>query len=127
MPDNTNRDRAIKLLQSVASGEPDWDLLAPDAIWWVLGRTEYPAHRFLEVVTKQYLQGGRTDIVGVTAEGDRVAVEARSFHPEPDGREYANAYHFMVKFNNGLVTRVHEYLDTAYANEFYGRNMFHQE
>lgn len=127
MQDTSNRDKAIRLIQSVAAGEPAYELLAPYAMWWILGRSEYPARQFLEFVsTKQFPPGGKTDVIGVTAEGDRVAVEGRSLHRMEDGREYKNQYHFLVEFRDGLIVKVREYLDTAYANRFFGTDMFSQ-
>lgn len=127
MPEQAQRELAVRLLESIGAGDPDWDLLAPDAVWWVLGRTEYPARRFLEVSTKQFLPGGTMEIAGITQEGDRVAIEARSIEGTPDGRVYSNCYHFLVEFDGRRVRRVKEYLDTAYANEFYGKQLFNRD
>jgi ketosteroid isomerase-like protein len=57
----------------------------------------------------------------MTAEGDRVAVEAKSFATMEDGRVYANSYHFLLTVRDGKVTTVREYMDTIHAREtFFG-------
>lgn len=120
----SNREKALRLLETVGAGEPDYELLSPNAMWWILGRGDYPAHQFLEYSsTNQFLPGGKNEIVGVTAEHDRVAIEVRSFMQTTDGRDYSNQYHFVVEFRDGIVVRVKEYLDTAYANRFYGMDL----
>ena len=53
----------------------------------------------------------------MTAEGDRVAVEARSSAEHVNGKSYRNEYHFLFVAKNGKLWRVKEYLDTMHANE----------
>lgn len=118
--DTNNTDLAVRLLQSIPMSGPDAaDTLAPDAVWWVLGRPdETPAHTILTIMQGLFVNG-RMEVDGVTADGDRVAVEARSFMTAKDGREYSNSYHFLVEFRDGLITRVKEYCDTARTNAFF--------
>src|SRR3546814_1814187 len=62
----------------------------------------------------------------MTAENDRVAVEATSFATMEDGRIYANSYHFLVTVRDGKVATVREYMDTIHAREtFFGRSEEH--
>ncbi len=51
-------------------------------------------------------------ISGVTAEGDRVAVEAESDGAHISGQNYHNFYHFLFILRDGKVTSLTEYLDT---------------
>lgn len=115
-----NRDLAVRLLQSIPMTGPDAaDTLAPDAVWWVLGRAdEMPAHNILTMMQGLFDEG-RIEVDGVTAAGDRVAVEARSSMTAKDGRKYSNCYHFLVEFRDGLIVRVKEYCDTARTNAFF--------
>jgi hypothetical protein len=48
----------------------------------------------------------------VTAEGDRVAVEARSEGLHVSGAPYSNQYHFLFVFRDGRVVLLREYMDT---------------
>jgi len=56
-------------------------------------------------------------IKGVTAEGERVALEAESFAKMKNGKTYQNRYHFLCEVRGGKIQTVREYLDTMHANE----------
>jgi len=45
----------------------------------------------------------------MTAEGDKVAVEADSQAELANGIPYANKYHFLVTLRDGLITGIDEY------------------
>lgn len=51
-------------------------------------------------------------IQGMTAEDDRVAVEASSAGKHVSGETYTNLYHFLFEFREGQVYRLKEYMDT---------------
>lgn len=57
-------------------------------------------------------QGLRFTIDAMTAEGERVAVEARSHGRHVSGRDYSNRYHFLFVLRDGRVTLLREYMDT---------------
>ena len=54
---------------------------------------------------------------GLTAEGDRVAVEAESYGEMATGKIYNNLYHFLLEVRDGKIHAVREYLDTMHAKE----------
>ncbi|MBB3047208.1 hypothetical protein FHR99_001444 [Litorivivens lipolytica] len=49
---------------------------------------------------------------GMTAEGDRVAVEAESNGEHVSGKHYRNLYHFLFEMKDGKVLKLKEYMDT---------------
>lgn len=51
-------------------------------------------------------------IHGITADGDRVAVEASSKGEHISGQLYENLYHFLFEFKDGKVLKLKEYMDT---------------
>lgn len=51
-------------------------------------------------------------IHNMTAEGDRVAVEAESLGRHVSGKVYNNKYHFLAQLRDGKITRWAEYCDT---------------
>jgi hypothetical protein len=53
--------------------------------------------------------------VGITAEGDRVAIEGETRTELEDGRVYNNKYHFLLIFEAGRIREVREYHDTQHA------------
>lgn len=100
------------------------DLMAEDATWWSYTQGD----RENGVPKASFLEGYKTgmarlfgspvefDILGITASADRVAIEANSRATLAKGGHYANKYHFLFQFRNGCITRVREYMDTAYMN-----------
>ena len=57
-------------------------------------------------------QGIRFTIKHLTAEDDRVAVEAESEGAHVSGVVYRNEYHFFMRFRDGKVVLFREYMDT---------------
>ena len=53
----------------------------------------------------------------MTAEADRVSVEAESIGEHASGQTYNNFYHFMFRIRDGKVASLTEYLDTELATE----------
>lgn len=62
-------------------------------------------------------QGLRFTVQAMTAEGDRVAVEAESDGVHVSGKRYHNRYHFLVVIREGKVRQLKEYMDTAHAHD----------
>lgn len=60
-------------------------------------------------------------IHSVTAEHNRVAVEAENTCTLIDGKLYDNFYLFVFVIENGQIQRVNEYLDTLYLSKTYQR------
>lgn len=54
-------------------------------------------------------------VVGITAEGDRVAVEAENEVQLKNGRLYSNRLHFIFVLADGKIVAGREYLDTAHT------------
>ena len=51
-------------------------------------------------------------VIAMTAEGERVAVEAESYGKHVSGRTYINKYHFLFVFRDGKLVHLKEYMDT---------------
>ena len=100
------------------------DALGDSATWWIQGNFPLSGTRtkaqFVELLGQL---GAAIDgalslrVKGVTAEGDRVAVEAESFAKMKNGKTYQNRYHFLCEVRDGKIQAVREYLDTMHANE----------
>lgn len=101
-----------------------FDALSDKATWWLAGSFPLSGTRtkaqFVELLGQL---GAAIDgalslrVKGVTAEGDRVAVEAESFAKMKSGKTYQNRYHFLCEVSGGKIQAVREYLDTAHAND----------
>jgi ketosteroid isomerase-like protein len=119
-----NKQTALKMLQAVGAHDAAAmaALMTADATWWVLGRgareTATPRGPFLEsfpaAMARLFASPIRFTVQGVTAEGDRVAVEADSSAKLTNGKTYNNLYHFLFLFEGGKIKAVREYNDTAY-------------
>ena len=68
-------------------------------------------------IFQAFPKGLRFQIHHVTAEGDRVAIEAESFGEHASGRLYNNRYHFLMFLRDGRIVRFKEYMDTEHATD----------
>lgn len=120
MSTEQNRKTAIAFVESVAQTGIDFNVVTDDARWWVPGTGWLSRAQFMDLVEKfaERVGGPVTlSVQGVTAEGDRVAVEAQSHAPLKNGRIYRNTYHFLFIFRDGKICQAKEYNDTLHARE----------
>jgi uncharacterized protein len=98
-------------------------MLAEDGTWWAPGIGVMTKGQFTELI------GGMDAIMKgpikltpkrITAEDDRVAVEAESDGDLANGKHYHNVYHFLIVLRGGKVREVKEYNDTKYAADTFG-------
>lgn len=116
-----NRETALALVATLGGGNPDLGLLTDDAVWWAPGRGTFRSEDFLAVsrgFAAMFKRPSTITVLGVTAEGDRVAIEAEGNAELNDGRFYRNRYHYLFKFRDGKVCEARLYNDTAHAAEF---------
>jgi ketosteroid isomerase-like protein len=73
---------------------------------------------FAETMAPAMAAPFRVKITGMTAEGDRVAVETESSCMNHDGFAYNNRYHTIYVVRDGLIVELREYLDSAHMREF---------
>ena len=59
-------------------------------------------------------------LYGMTAEDDRVALEAESHGVHKSGKQYNNHYHFLFRIRDGKIAEIKEYADTAHARDVLG-------
>ncbi|BET52871.1 hypothetical protein RGQ21_78530 [Kitasatospora aureofaciens] len=100
-------------------------LLREDAVWTVMGHPEsfrlsdgMPKAQFIKHITdfRGWTPDGlRMIVTGVTAEGDRVAVEAESTGTLSNGNVLNQVYHFLFEIKNDKIVAAREYIDTAHA------------
>ncbi|MGE0830991.1 MAG: nuclear transport factor 2 family protein [Hyphomonadaceae bacterium] len=115
------RDTALEFLAAFIADGPAAGrrYLAPDFVWWTprMGEIQDRIDAIQEAAARHIKGRLRLDITGVTAEGDRVAVEAVSHAELTNGRLYNNHYHFLIVFRDGKITQVKEYNDSLHAAE----------
>ena len=65
--------------------------------------------------------------VSCIAEADHVALEVISAGDLKNGRQYRQEYHMLLKFREGKIVSVREYLDTQHANDVWVAPLTEQE
>ena len=68
-------------------------------------------------VLEAFPDGLSFEVLGMTAEGERVAVEARSSGTHVSGKPYSNGYHFLFTWRDGKLVELKEYMDTEHARK----------
>lgn len=120
-----NKRLILGFFENLSAGKGDAVLgtLADSATWWVQGNFPLSGTKtkaqFAALVGElgSKIDGGlRVTPKGITAEGDRIAVEAESLAKMKNGKTYQNTYHFLFIVRDGKIQSVKEYLDTIHAN-----------
>jgi ketosteroid isomerase-like protein len=91
--------------------------------WWVPGRGKVTKAEFQGMAAwfRTMLAAPMTlKVHGVTAEGDRVAVEAESIALLTNGKTYNNTYHFLFLFRDGKIYQAKEYNDSQHVADIFG-------
>jgi ketosteroid isomerase-like protein len=124
--DNKNVVEAFWKAFSRSDIDAALDLLADDVDWWVSGKTGISGNYnkaglrelFFSVVgsTKS---GIKVIPTMMTAEDDRVAMEAGSEGETITGRHYNNKYHFLHVVRGGKLAVVREYMDPEHVREVF--------
>lgn len=93
-----------------------------DFVYWApgVGEIQDRLPEFVEVVNRYAPDGIRLVVHGITADGDRVAVEAESFGTLTTGAVYNNLYHYLLEFRDGKISKVKEYFDSRHWAEVWG-------
>ena len=93
-------------------------LVADDARLWMGGLGLVSKEEMLAtwVGTRKLKVKYDLDILNVTAEADRVAVEWAADTLGVNGIRYSNVYHILFFVRDGRIVGMHEHCDTAYLN-----------
>ena len=129
-----NKALAAELIKAISVGDAEVirNLVSEDCKCWITG---FPRNRPFSrdqmvdgarTIIEQFLPGGfNLKIEGMTAEGDRVAVEAEGRNHTVSGKLYNNFYHFLFEFRDGKVIRWMEYTNPMHAVEVFGDAVKH--
>ena len=106
-------------------------LLADDATYWIAGdpavtpsagvHDKNGMSKLFHLMDKALRDGLRMTVKGMTAEGDRVAVEAESLGELKNGRVYRQKYHILMVVRDGRIATVREYLDSGHVYDVWFR------
>lgn len=121
-----NKAVALHFLETMGSNDPEGAAatLAPGAVTETMGTGRFSGERSADNVAaaieafKQLMPSGlRFTVKTVTAEGDRVVIEADGDALSSAGTRYANSYVFAFTLADGKITRINEYFCTRLADE----------
>ncbi|MDB5710735.1 MAG: hypothetical protein JWL96_2805 [Sphingomonas bacterium] len=124
-----NKQLAATFLRLFSEGPADeaLALTTEDFRYWVTGdlpmsgtHDKATVAQLLQGMAGAFKEPLRLEILDYTAEGDRVAVEARSTAKTLSGKSFNNVYHFLFKMRDGKIERLHEYMDTKHVAEVFG-------
>jgi ketosteroid isomerase-like protein len=111
-----NKKTVLAFIEAFGRAEVDQSLLCEDAVWWIPGRGFIDRATFIGIVDKVnslFVAPPAMKVTAVTAEGDRVAVEAEARADLKDGRVYANTYHFLFYLRDGRIREAREHNNSA--------------
>ena len=123
MSTEQNRATALKMVATLGAGAPDLSLAAADAVWWAPGRGEFGNDTFAKMASGfagMFKSPSKITVHGVTAEGDRVAIEAQGHAELTNGKVYRNTYHYLFVFRDGKICQGKLYNDTKHAADIQG-------
>jgi ketosteroid isomerase-like protein len=139
MSTEENKAVAFKFFERFTASDIEGALntMTDDATWWIPGKKErspaaglYPKDkigRLFHRMTNALTGGLKMSVVSCIAEGDHVALEVVSAGDLKNGRQYRQEYHMLLKFRDGKITSVREYLDTQHANDVWAAPLTEQE
>jgi ketosteroid isomerase-like protein len=115
-----NKAVARRYMRAVEEGDVEAieALQHPDCSWWILGHGDMSRADFIDSVKLGLLTAERrtAEVVGMTAEGDRVAIEVRGETVFP-GHVYRNQYHNLLIIRDGQIVSGKEFMDTRAVAE----------
>ncbi len=121
-----SRRVALELLDAIsrADAEGILNLYADDVTVWTAGDLPFSGEHdkgeveaMIPAVLGLFPDGLPMTVRGITADGERVAIEAESEGRHVSGKLYNNRYHFLVIVRAGRVVALKEYMDTKHAYE----------
>lgn len=121
-----NKQLARDLMAALSRADTDWvlDHYADDMVMWTAGslpfsgvHTRNEIRPLMDGILGAFPDGLAFTIKTLTAEEDRVAIEASSRGVHASGKPYENEYHFLLRIRSGKIVELKEYLDTLHARE----------
>jgi ketosteroid isomerase-like protein len=121
-----NRKIVAAFLDAMSRGDTAaiLDAYAEDGCVWTMGNTlisgkygKAQIREFADGIYDAFPQGLSFEVLGMVAEGDKVAVEAESDGLHASGVNYHNHYHFLFTLRDGKVVQLKEYMDTELATD----------
>ena len=123
---DANKLVARKFFEHLSNGDIDalMGLYADSFTCWVAGSLPFSGtHRRAVIpamvagVRGVFPDGLRFTVHSMTAEADRVSVEAESHGKHISGKTYNNRFHYLFIIRDGKIQSFKEYFDTLHAHD----------
>ena len=125
------KPRVQKIMDAMSHGQvaPLFDAMAEDVTWRWMGVSHWSRAFDGKQIVVDKLFGGnaetlspssRVEVRCIHADGDCVVVEHSGRNELPDGRRYDNNYCWVIRFKDGSIQEVREYMDTQLVTETFG-------
>jgi ketosteroid isomerase-like protein len=125
------KPRVQNIMDAMSRGQvaPLFDAMAEDVTWRWMGVSQWSRAFDGKQIIIEKLFGGETKTLGpssrvevrcIHADGDCVVVEHSGRNELPDGRRYDNNYCWVIRFKDGSIQEVREYMDTHLVTETFG-------
>jgi len=124
--EEANKKLAHELLRALSRADAEWVAAhyAEDMQLWTAGSLPFSgvsnreqALASMPEILGIFPKGIEFTIQAMTAEGERVAIEATSRGTTFRGDEYAQEYHFLLRVRDGMIVELREYMDTDHARK----------
>ena len=121
-----NKELARTFMDALSRADADAiaELYAEDFQLWVTGSLPFSGSKGradalegIPAVLGLFPDGLEFQIQAMTAEGERVAIEATSRGTTANGDLYAQQYHFLLRARDGKIIEWREYMDTELARK----------
>jgi len=121
-----NKELARQMLQALTNADVDWvrEHYADDFQIWVTGSLPFSgtndkagALAGMPAVLDLFPEGLVFTVKDMTAEGEKVAIEAISRGKTFRGDQYEQEYHFLMRARGGKIVEWKEYMDTEHARK----------
>jgi ketosteroid isomerase-like protein len=126
-----NKSCVQHIMEAMSQGQvaPLFDAMAGDVTWRWMGVSQWKRAFEGKQLVVDKLFGGNAETLSpyssvevrcIHADGDVVVVEHSGRNELPDGRRYDNNYCWVIRFNEGRIQEVREYMDTQLVTETFG-------
>ncbi len=122
----SNKERVSRFFEVLNAGDIDAlvDSYANEGSYQTMGETLISGVMNRDQIAESaggvfdvFPEGLKFKVLGMVAEGDKVAVEAMSEGEHISGQTYSNEYHFLFQFRDGKLLSLKEYMDTEHVTD----------